>query len=93
VLFIVSDGQPAEDFTGYYVDNGIPEGQLRDSYYGIMENVSTIAKHLRGKGIKLFSASIDSAAVEPCNRIYGEGNNVEVKEVKQLVQMVMRSLN
>ena len=93
VLFIVSDGQPAEDFTGYYTDNGVPESKLVDSYGGIMENVATVANHLRGKGVKLFSASIDSAAVEPCNRIYGERNNVEVKEVRQLVQMVMSSLN
>lgn len=93
VLFIVSDGQPAEDFTEYYVDNGVPESVLRDSYGGIMENVAAVASHLRGKGIKLFSASIDSEAVAPCNRIYGEQNNVEVNEVSQLVQMVMRSLN
>ena len=93
VLFIISDGQPAEDFTGYYVENGIRESDLVDSYRGIMQNVSTVAGFLRSKGIKLFSASIDSAAVEPCNTIYGKENNVEVKEVHQLVNMVMRSLN
>ncbi len=89
IVFIVSDGRPAEDFTDQYKVKGLtlPE------YGGIMENVKAIAGFIRGKGVKLFSASIDTAAVVPCDAIYGKSNNVMVSKVDDLVNMVIRSLN
>ena len=89
IIFIVSDGRPAEDFTDQYQVKGLtlPE------YGGIMENVKAIADFIRGKGVKLFSASIDRAAVAPCDAIYGKQNNVMVSQVDDLVNMVIRSLN
>lgn len=89
IIFIVSDGRPAEDFTDQYQVKGLtlPE------YGGIIENVKSIAAFIRSKGVKLFSASIDRAAVVPCDSIYGWQNNVMVSNVDDLVNMVIRSLN
>jgi hypothetical protein len=89
ILFIVSDGQPAENFTDQYKVKGL----TLDGCYGIVEDVREIAKFIRRGGVKLFSASIDYAAIDPCNTIYGRENNVMISSVDDLVNMVMRSLN
>lgn len=93
ILFIVSDGAPAEDFKKFYVERGVNSSDIDDDYYSIVHNVAAVANHIRSKGVKLFSASIDESAVDSCNQIYGEKNNVKVDEVSQLVSMVMSALN
>ena len=88
VLFIISDGLPAEDMFDQYEKHGVVGANSSN----IVDNVSTVAKHIRRKGVKLFSAAIDNAAIAPCNRIYGEANNVVVNDVPALVNMVIKSL-
>lgn len=93
VLFIVSDGAPAEDYRDFYVENGVNASKLSTDWRDIIKNVAAVADSIRGRGIKLFSASIDDAAIEPCNQIYGKEHNVKVDNVDELVQMVVRALN
>lgn len=93
VLFIVSDGAPAEDFRDFYVENGVNASKLSADWRDIIRNVAAVADSIRSRGIKLFSASIDDAAIEPCNQIYGKEHNVKVDNVDELVQMVVRALN
>jgi len=93
ILFIVSDGAPAEDYRDFYVENGVSASNISTDYRDIIKNVAAVADSIRGRGIKLFSASIDDAAIEPCNQIYGKEHNVKVDNVSELVQMVVRALN
>jgi len=88
ILFIVSDGKPSVNISAFYESR-----QMNVKAIDAVSATSNVANYLRGRGIKLFSASIDERAVAPCNLIYGRENNVKVDDVDKLVDMVIRSLN
>lgn len=89
IIVVVSDGLPAEYFAGIIKKYKLPVHN--GSYYERVKSTALAVDALRKRGIKIFSISIDKAAIDPCNKIYGVANNVYADDVGKFENMIISS--
>ena len=88
IILVISDGKPVETFKDELHSYGIDV-----NYTNHVDQLKQVVKYIRSTGVKVFSASIDSVALAPCNIIYGEANNVMVNNPSNLMSIISKSLN
>lgn len=88
IILVISDGAPSESY-----EDEISSYGIRIDNSNMYNQLIEVVKYLRSSGIKVFSASIDSVAFVPCNKIYGEANNVMFNNALNLMSIISRSLS